>query len=171
MFFVRFCPSLISRLALVLVVTLIGRSAFSQDTGHGIAAGMINVVQNDTNNTVDSVDVSTAISINDFQIRDGSNRGDYFLQIGDGFSDDFAGGIVMACIAQNGRDNSEGTGSNFLYGNHRFSDWRLARGVLCFFVQRALRSGVQHQYGGRLFSLFEIPRRTSLQLGCNKWRG
>jgi hypothetical protein len=99
----------------VVLCVLLASHSFGQDTGHGIAAALINVIQNDTNNTASSVDVSTALSINDFQIRDGSNRGDYDVQIGDGYSDDFVGGIIMACIAQNGRDNGEDLypGTNF----------------------------------------------------------
>src|SRR5262245_6575791 len=49
---------------------------------HHIAAANIVVIQNDENNTTASVTVSTSLSINDFRIRSGSNRGDYNVQIG-----------------------------------------------------------------------------------------
>ena len=74
---------------------------------HHIAAANIVVVQNDTNNTTASVTVSTSLSINDFRLRSGSNRGDYNVQIGSVSTDDVANGILMTSINQNGRDNGE----------------------------------------------------------------
>jgi phospholipase C len=74
---------------------------------HHIAAANIAVVQNDTNNTTSSVAVSTVLSINDFRIRTGSNRGDYNVQIGNVSTDDVTNGILMGSINQNGRDNGE----------------------------------------------------------------
>src|SRR5205814_7312908 len=72
---------------------------------HGISAGLLNVIQNDTSNTTESVTVTVPVSINGFFIRDGSNRGDYNVQVGAGFSDDVDSGVMMSCVAQNGRDN------------------------------------------------------------------
>jgi hypothetical protein len=43
---------------------------------HNVSAANINVVQNDTANTTNSVTVTTTLSINDMRIRPGSNRGD-----------------------------------------------------------------------------------------------
>src|SRR5439155_4126313 len=103
-------PSTIARLASMALVTLSGIwlcSARAQSVGHGISAAYINVVQNDTSNNTSSVTVSTTLSINEFSIRPGSNRGDYFLQIGAGFSDDADTGVLMSSVAENGRDNGE----------------------------------------------------------------
>ena len=82
-------------------------SLSGQTAGHGIAAANLKVVQNDQGNTTNSVTVSTTLSINGFAVRDGSNRGDYNVQVGPGFSDDFDGGILMASIAETGRDNGD----------------------------------------------------------------
>lgn len=76
---------------------------------HHIAAANITVVQNDTGNTSSSVTVTTALAINDFRIRSGSNRADYDVQIGDASTDDVANGILISSIDQNGRDNGEET--------------------------------------------------------------
>jgi hypothetical protein len=74
---------------------------------HHIAAANLVVVQNDTNNTTSSVTVGTSLSINDFRMRTGSNRGDYNVQIGNISTDDVTNGILMTSINQNGRDNGE----------------------------------------------------------------
>src|SRR5262245_5489674 len=74
---------------------------------HNISAMNLNVVQNDTGNTVDSVTVTANLSINDMRVRVGSNRGDYNLQIGDTGTNDLADGMVLVAVAQNGRDNGE----------------------------------------------------------------
>jgi hypothetical protein len=79
----------------------------------GIAAANIQVVQHDTSNNVESVTVTTSLSVNDFRIRVGSNRGDYNVQIGDGFSDDADNGVIMTCVAENGRNNAEASGTNY----------------------------------------------------------
>ena len=55
---------------------------------HNISAANIAVVQNDSGNTTNSVTVTTAISINQLSIREGSNRGDYNVQLGSEFIDD-----------------------------------------------------------------------------------
>src|SRR5262245_33522080 len=60
---------------------------------HNISAMNLNVVQNDTGNTVDSVTVTANISINDMRVRVGSNRGDYNLQIGETGTNDLADGM------------------------------------------------------------------------------
>src|ERR1044071_5312047 len=101
----------------VLLTSLIAATQFAgaQDVSHGISAGLINVIQNDTSNNVESVTVTAPIAINGFFIRDDSNRGDYNVQMGAGFSDDVSDGVLMACVAQNGRDNGETNypGTNF----------------------------------------------------------
>src|SRR5262249_15679691 len=82
---------------------------------HYIAAVSLNVVQNDTNNTASSVTINEVISINRLRLRGGSSRGDYNLQVGDDHSDDVAMGVLMTCVAENGRDNVESAypGANY----------------------------------------------------------
>ncbi len=79
----------------------------SEAPPHNISAANLNVVQNDSGNTADSVTVTATLSINDLRVRVGSNRGDYNIQVGESATDDLAGGIPMVAIAQNGRDNGE----------------------------------------------------------------
>lgn len=79
----------------------------AQAPPHGIAAANLDVIQNDTGNTINSVTVSSTLSINDMRVRVGSNRGDYNLQIGDTVTNDLAEGLVMVSISQNGKDNGE----------------------------------------------------------------
>jgi hypothetical protein len=79
----------------------------AQNVSHGISATLINVVQLDELNNTNSVEVTATVSINEFKIRDGSNRGDCNVQIGSGFSDDAGSGVLMTCVAQNGRNNNE----------------------------------------------------------------
>ncbi len=79
----------------------------AQSVSHGISAAQINVVQNDSENTTNSVTVTTSISINQFSIRAGSNRGDYNVQVGLGFSDDVDNGVMLSCVTENGRDNGD----------------------------------------------------------------
>jgi len=87
---------------------------------HNISAGNLEVVQNDTGNTVNSVTVSAPLTINDFRVRPGSNRGDYNFQIGDVVSDDSLGGVTMVSISQNGRDNGELAGEQKDYAAPAF---------------------------------------------------
>lgn len=99
----------------LLAVSLFGATAFlglklsAQDADPAVAAALINVVQHDISNTVDSVTVTATLTVGDLTIREDSNRGDFNLQIGIGFSDDVDNGVVMTCVAQNGRDNGEAT--------------------------------------------------------------
>ncbi len=83
--------------------------------GHGVSAANLRVLQSDLANTTNSVSVSVEQSINDFRLRDGSNRGDYMVQIGDTASDDVATGVLISCVARNGQDNGEESypGTNF----------------------------------------------------------
>ncbi len=74
---------------------------------NGIAAANITVVQVDTNNTVDSVELTETVSINGMNIRGDSNRADYNLQIGPDYADDVSTGVLISTVAQNGRDNGE----------------------------------------------------------------
>jgi hypothetical protein len=88
-------------------------AAVPSHAGHGIAAAQIRVFQRDLANTTNSVEATAFLSINDFRIRDGSNRGDYNIQIGESWSDDVNGGALMTCVAENGRDNGETSGTNY----------------------------------------------------------
>src|SRR6266496_3103876 len=88
---------------LLLLLALCASPSSQAQTGHGISAANIKVIQNDTSNTVDSVTVTTTLSVNDFRIRPGSNRGDYNVQIGLGFSDDSDSGVLISSVAENGR--------------------------------------------------------------------
>jgi len=74
---------------------------------HNISAANLNVIQNDTGNTADSVTVTAPLSINDLRVRIGSNRGDYNLQVGETATNDLAEGLPMVAISQNGKDNGE----------------------------------------------------------------
>src|SRR5262245_16298158 len=96
-----------SKLLLLAVGLTVATPLLAQSSGNGISAGLINVIQNDISNNTESVTVTCPVSINGFFIRDGSSRGDYFVQVGGGFSDDVSDGIMLSCIAQNGRDNGE----------------------------------------------------------------
>lgn len=75
-------------------------------TLHMIAAANLDVVQKDAANNESSVVVTAPYSINDFRVRQGSNRGDFNIQVGSNATDDATQGILMTSISQNGRDNS-----------------------------------------------------------------
>jgi hypothetical protein len=104
----------------LLLLALFGASCVGSPTAHAapalhnIAAANIEVVQNDTANAATSVSVTATLSINDFRIRVGSNRGDYNVEIGSNPTNNVATGVLLASIAENGRDNGEGSGVNYL---------------------------------------------------------
>ncbi len=103
-------------LELAICLTIFSASSvFAQQANHGVAAANLVVVQNDTGNTTNSVSVSAALTINEFSVREGSNRGDVNVQVGSGFSDDVDSGVMISSIAENGRDNGEVTypGTNY----------------------------------------------------------
>ncbi len=75
-------------------------------TLHAIAAANIDVVQHDGANNTTSVTVTAPYAFNDFQIREGSNRGDFNVQIGAAATDDPANGIIISSVRQNGRNNT-----------------------------------------------------------------
>ena len=89
--------------------------------GHNISAGNITVIQNDSGNTTNSVTTSLSLSINDLRLRgdggDGTSptnsRGDFCVQIGPEPASNFTNGILMCSVTENGRDNGEGTGTNY----------------------------------------------------------
>jgi hypothetical protein len=74
---------------------------------HDIAAANLNVQQNDTGNTTNSVTITAPLSINDMQVRVGSIRGTYSVQIGPDVTDDATTGVLIGAVSQNGRDNGE----------------------------------------------------------------
>jgi len=77
----------------------------SAQADNGVAAANISVVQHDLENTTNSVTVTTTLSLNGFNVRDGSSLGDYNVQIGSGSSDDVDTGVLLTSVAENGRDN------------------------------------------------------------------
>jgi len=100
----------ITRLGLAVLAGVAGAggpAARAQSAAHGVAAANLAVVQHDISNNTASVTVTATLAVNEFAVRDGSNRGDYNVQIGPGFSDDVAGGVLLTSVAQNGRDNAE----------------------------------------------------------------
>lgn len=76
-------------------------------------AGNVRVVHNDAGNNVSSVTVTTEESTPDFFARAGSNRGDFNVQIGPGFADDAANGILITSVRENGRDNLDVVGTRY----------------------------------------------------------
>jgi hypothetical protein len=76
---------------------------------HGISAANLDVVQNDTGNTAASVTVTLPYAINDFQLLDGSNRGDYNVQLGDDSRDDQTTAVLITSVRELVRDNGEGS--------------------------------------------------------------
>jgi phospholipase C len=104
----RFNPKTFVGLAVLILLAVAPRVHAVSGTNQ-ISAANIDVVQNDTANTSASVTLSTPVSINDFRVINGtqSSRGDYFVQIGASATDDVTNGILISCIAENGRDNGE----------------------------------------------------------------
>jgi hypothetical protein len=100
---------LLKKLFSIAAAVLTGAWAASASDAppHNISAANLNVVQNDTGNTADSVTVTETLSINDLRLRIGSNRGDYNLQVGESATNDLAEGFPLVSISQNGRDNGE----------------------------------------------------------------
>jgi hypothetical protein len=70
---------------------------------------MVTVQQNSTANTSAAVTLSAWANSPGFQVAPtvNSNRGDFGIQIGPSRADDVTGGIFLASVANNGRDNGE----------------------------------------------------------------
>lgn len=81
---------------------------------HNISAANVTVIQYDSGNTTNSVEVTPSLSINDLRIRPGSNRGDFNIQVGDSATNDLAEGMILTSVTENGRDNYEDTGINYM---------------------------------------------------------
>jgi hypothetical protein len=113
---------------------------------HNVAAANLNVVQNDSGNTTASVTVTATVSVNDFRVRSGSNRADYNVQIGSAASDDVTNGVIITSITQNGRDNAEGTGTNYLIPTIDFSTDTNDNPTAYFIPVFALGTGASLEY-------------------------
>ncbi|MDR3457519.1 MAG: DNRLRE domain-containing protein [Verrucomicrobiae bacterium] len=91
--------------------------ASAAPVNHGISAANVTVQQNDTANTAASVTLIPTLTINQFQVLNGSasgnSRADYFIQIGTNATDDVTNGILISSITDNGRNNGEGDGTNY----------------------------------------------------------
>ena len=90
---------------------------------HDVSAANFDVIQNDTGNTSASQTVTIPLSINGLQVRDGSIRGVYNVQVGTDPLDDAPNGILIGSIRQNGRDNGE-TSANRKGINYGFTTIR-----------------------------------------------
>ena len=88
----------------------------ARETFPTIQAGNLLVVENDLNNSNNSVTVSFSASTADISVvpvgttdyTDHSN-GDYYLQVGTEIEDDRLGGIMLASVAESGRISGDGT--------------------------------------------------------------
>ena len=78
-------------------------------------AANVHVVQNDTGNTTTSVTTTVPQLSGELQLRAGSNRGDYNMQVGAGGADDVVAGMMLAISTQNGRTNAGDTLSGVRY--------------------------------------------------------
>ena len=105
---------------MVVALTCASPVMASDAPPHNISAANLNVIQNDSGNTADSVTVTATLSINDMRVRAGSNRGDYNLQVGDSTTNDLAQGMPLVSISQNGRDNGELEGGQKNYAAPAF---------------------------------------------------
>jgi len=95
----------------------------ARETFSTVQAGNLVVVENDLNNSNNSVTVSFAIGqstadisvvpVGTTEYTDHSN-GDYYLQVGTEIEDDRLGGIMLASVAENGRISST-DGSNYYH--------------------------------------------------------
>lgn len=114
-----------------------------------VSAANILVVQNDTGNTTASVTASTALSINDFRIRPGSNRADYDVQIGGASTNNVADGILISCIDQNGRDNGKTSFPRMNYGTS--AGWSSAGAGFFAATPSVYTEAALPQTGGRFY--------------------
>jgi hypothetical protein len=99
----------------LVAVVLWPLAIHAQIVSHGVSAANIQVIQHDSANNTNSVSLSTSLSVNGLSLREGSNRGDYSIQIGPGYNDDAATGALMSCVRENGRNNNDTNypGTNF----------------------------------------------------------
>lgn len=102
--------------------------------GHGVAAAFLVVAQNDTNNTPESVTLALPVSGGGLRLRGGSNRGDYNLQILDSPAEDAGEGVLLSCVAENGRDNGEAAFPGTNYGTSAVDYSRTGGNAGRFFI-------------------------------------
>lgn len=88
------------------VLHLLPSAAYAELPAHNVPAASITVVQLDAGTSSASLIVSNSYAVGDFRIRPTANRGDFDVQIGDDATDDPPNGILLSCIAENGRDNT-----------------------------------------------------------------
>ena len=90
----------------------------ARETFPSIQAANVTVVENNLNNSNNSVTVTipsgqstAAISVIPVGTDPATdhNNGDYFLQVGSHSGDDFLGGVMLASVAENGRTSMDGT--------------------------------------------------------------
>jgi hypothetical protein len=86
-----------------------------------LAVANLNVVQLDWNDTTNSVKVTTTLSFNGLAVCDGSDRGDFHVQVGESADDDYLGGALLSSVSQNGR-NSYGTNGYAVSSAHVGTD-------------------------------------------------
>ncbi|MDX1935166.1 MAG: hypothetical protein SFU56_21425 [Capsulimonadales bacterium] len=67
--------------------------------------GVLSVIQNDANNNLTSVTVTKTQGTADFNLRPGSNRGDYNIRFSDAPDNDSVNGVAISSVRQNGRNN------------------------------------------------------------------
>jgi hypothetical protein len=107
-----------------LIAALMAAAVGGMDAGqihHDIIAANIKVVQNAVDNNAAAVTDTMPLRIGDFRIRDTANRGDIDVQIGDDVSDDYLNGLLITSVAENGRDNGEGTGTLYATSSAHFT--------------------------------------------------
>ncbi len=90
----------------ICALGMLSVSTVSAQNGNTIAAGNLTVIQNDNGNARTSVTVTLSNTVNGFKVNAGSNRGDYNIGVGANGTADFAAGVFMTSVRQNGRDNS-----------------------------------------------------------------
>ncbi len=115
-------------LVLVILSGLLAAGLPSAQAQDRPAAANISVVQLDSDNTTNSVSVTTTLSLNGLVIRDGSNRGDFNVQVGESAEDDYLGGTLLSSVSQNGRD-SYGTNAYAVSSAHVGATCRISASV------------------------------------------
>jgi hypothetical protein len=104
--------SLAEPTGLVWACLVVGGALAVLPAATAIDFGMVRVQQNSNANTSAAVTLTAWANSPQFQVAPtiNSNRGDFGIQIGPSRADDVTGGIFLASVANNGRDNGE-TGS------------------------------------------------------------
>ena len=85
--------------AFTALILTVAAARAAQAPPHNISAANLNVIQNDSANAEASVTVTTSLSINDMRVRNGSNRGDYNVQVGDIGTNDLVEGMPLVVVS------------------------------------------------------------------------